>query len=81
MGCLGEEGGELFVSDSCEKRVFGLFKPAALITNIAVIAGVLSATIMPVGECLEKILLISASELIGYEDCIVSYSNSYLFAP
>ena len=36
------------VVEDCDEKVYGAFKPAALITNIAVISGVLSALFMPV---------------------------------
>jgi MFS family permease len=42
-GCLGEDGK---VVDDCNKRVYG-FAPAALMANIAVVSGVLSAFFMP----------------------------------
>lgn len=44
-GCLDEEEDE--VLDDCEGKVFG-FKPASLVANIAVIAGVLSALFLPI---------------------------------
>jgi len=42
-GCVDDEG-ELF--DECNKNVYG-FRPAALVSNIAVITGLLSAFFMP----------------------------------
>ena len=36
------------VVEDCDEKVYGLFSPAALISNIAVISGVLSALFMPV---------------------------------
>ena len=49
VGCLeiDSDGNEVIVDD-CQERVFGVFRPTALITNIAVISGVLSALFMPV---------------------------------
>lgn len=44
-GCLNEEGDELL--DECNEKVFG-FKPVSLISNIAIISGVLSALFMPI---------------------------------
>lgn len=43
-GCLNEEGDK--VLDDCDNKVHG-FKPASLVTNIAVITGVASALFMP----------------------------------
>jgi len=44
-GCLNETGDE--VLEDCDKKIYG-FKPASLISNIAVISGVLSALFMPI---------------------------------
>ncbi|GAX17521.1 hypothetical protein FisN_18Lh166 [Fistulifera solaris] len=43
-GCLNEERDE--VVDDCDKKVYG-FKPISLISNIAIMTGVLSALFMP----------------------------------
>ena len=49
VGCLErDENGDLIAEEDCQKRVFGLFKPASLVSNIAVIWGLLSALLMPV---------------------------------
>lgn len=46
-GCLEEgEDGELLATEICEGRAYGV-RPASLITSIAVIAGFLSAALMP----------------------------------
>lgn len=42
-GCLDEDGESI---DDCDGQVYG-FKPASFVTNIAVVAGVLSAIFMP----------------------------------
>lgn len=49
-GCteLDEDGHEVIVSD-CPNRVYGVFKPASLITNIATISSLLVAFLLPVG--------------------------------
>jgi len=49
VGCVEEsiEDGEIIVVDDCQERVYGAFRPAALISNIAVISGLLGATLMP----------------------------------
>lgn len=44
-GCLNEEGDE--VLDECDEKVYG-FKPVSLISNIAIMSGVLSALFMPI---------------------------------
>jgi MFS family permease len=44
-GCLNEEGDE--VLDDCDEKVYG-FKPISLISNIAIMTGVLSALFMPI---------------------------------
>ena len=50
-GCLTEDGDE--VLDSCDEKVKGS-SPTALIANIAVVSGVLSALFMPVaGACID----------------------------
>lgn len=36
------------VTEDCDQRVYGAFRPASLVSNIAVISGVLSALFMPV---------------------------------
>lgn len=43
-GCLTEDGTE--VADDCENRVHG-FKPASLVSTIAVVSGLLAAFLMP----------------------------------
>ncbi|CAB9507044.1 Vacuole effluxer Atg22 like [Seminavis robusta] len=48
VGCVEEtEDGGMQVVENCEERVFGAFRPSALITNIAVISGLMSACLMP----------------------------------
>lgn len=44
--CLIEESEELTVDEDCENKVHG-FRPSSLITNIAVVSGLLSAFFMP----------------------------------
>ncbi|CAB9501118.1 Major facilitator superfamily [Seminavis robusta] len=55
VGCVKEDdNGAMIVADNCDEKVFGLFRPASLITNIAVIWGVLAALFMPViGACID----------------------------
>ncbi|CAB9520832.1 expressed unknown protein [Seminavis robusta] len=49
VGCLETTPeGETQVVEDCEERVYGVFSPAALITNIAVISGLLAACLMPI---------------------------------
>lgn len=49
VGCVVKNAaGEEVVADSCDKRVYGAFRPAALVTNIAAISGVMSALFMPI---------------------------------
>ena len=49
VGCLYEdENGEMAVLEDCDEKVFGIFSPASLVTNIAVIWGVLAALFMPI---------------------------------
>lgn len=36
------------VDDQCDERVFGLFQPAALITNTGVAVGLMAALVMPI---------------------------------
>jgi hypothetical protein len=53
VGCLEETpDGDMEVTDECEERVYGAFRPATLVTNIAVISGVMSALFMPVAGAL-----------------------------
>ena len=49
VGCVtpDPETGEDIVEDHCQEKVFGLFRPTSLITNIAVIWGVSAALFMP----------------------------------
>lgn len=44
-GCLNEKGDE--VLDDCGETVYG-FKPVSLISNIAIVSGLLSALLMPI---------------------------------
>lgn len=44
VGCIDGHGE---VMEDCHQRVFGIFRPSALITNIAVISGLGSALFMP----------------------------------
>jgi MFS-type transporter involved in bile tolerance (Atg22 family) len=48
VGCVEKVDGQMKTMESCEARVFGVFRPAALITNIAALSGLLSALFMPV---------------------------------
>lgn len=47
VGCVEEVDGKMEIVEDCPERVYGAFRPAALITNIAVISGLLSALFMP----------------------------------
>lgn len=50
VGCIEvneDTGKEVIVAD-CDERVYGVFRPAALVTNIATIAGVLVALVLPI---------------------------------
>ncbi|CAB9500794.1 expressed unknown protein [Seminavis robusta] len=44
VGCVDMQGK---IVDDCEERVYGAFRPAALVTNIATISGVLVALFLP----------------------------------
>ena len=50
VGCIVKDRntGDLKIDGECEEEVYGVFKPAALITNIAAISGFLSALLMPI---------------------------------
>lgn len=50
VGCVSKDKatGDMKVDDDCEEQVYGLFRPAALITNIAAFSGFLSALFMPI---------------------------------
>ncbi|CAB9501117.1 Major facilitator superfamily [Seminavis robusta] len=48
VGCVEVVDGKAKATDTCNQRVFGLFQPAVLITNIAAISGFVSALLMPV---------------------------------
>ena len=50
VGCVevNEETGEEGILEDCDEKVYGTFSPAALITNVATIAGVMIALILPV---------------------------------
>ena len=50
VGCLDWDpyAGRKKIDDQCDERVYGLFQPAALITNIGVAVGILSAIMMPI---------------------------------
>lgn len=49
-GCIiiNEETEEEEIDQDCHARVYGVFRPATLITNIATIAGVLVALFLPI---------------------------------
>ncbi|CAB9501522.1 expressed unknown protein [Seminavis robusta] len=44
VGCVDEDGQ---IVENCQERVYGVFRPAALVTNIATIAGLLVAFFLP----------------------------------
>ncbi|CAB9513925.1 expressed unknown protein [Seminavis robusta] len=47
-GCVQEvESGHMEVIDNCNARAFGIIRPTSLMTNVALIAGLLSALLMP----------------------------------
>lgn len=50
VGCVepDPDSGETVIVEDCDRRVYGAFRPAALVTNIATIAGVLVALSLPV---------------------------------
>ena len=48
VGCVEEVDGQMKATENCDEKVFGVFRPAALITNIATVSGLLSALFMPV---------------------------------
>lgn len=49
VGCVqpNDSNTKMEVVEECHERVFGTFKPAALITNVAVVSGILGAFFMP----------------------------------
>ena len=50
VGCVevNEETGEEEIVEDCDEKVYGTFSPAALITNVATISGVMIALFLPV---------------------------------
>lgn len=50
VGCVRVQAdtGEEEIIEDCDERVYGVFRPAALVTNIATISGVLIALFLPV---------------------------------
>jgi MFS-type transporter involved in bile tolerance (Atg22 family) len=49
VGCvvMDKKTGDMKVDDECEEEVYGLFRPAAMMTNIGAASGFLSALLMP----------------------------------
>lgn len=56
VGCIvSNEDGEDVVETNCDTLIYGVFKPASLVTNIATIAGIIIAFTLPfVGALLDS---------------------------
>lgn len=88
VGCVYEhEEGYMAIAEDCDGKVFGLFRPASLITNIAVVGGLVSALFMPViGALIDytphrwKIGVASAMLLILIQIIQIGITSSTWFA-
>jgi len=88
VGCVEEsiEDGEIIVVDDCQERVYGAFRPAALISNIAVISGLLGATLMPLAGAVVDytayrwhVGVFSALALIVLQACQIGINSNTWF--
>lgn len=87
VGCVEEDSdGVMVIVEDCDERAYGVFRPSALITNVAVIAGFLSSTLMPLAGAIVDytdyrwhVGVVSAIALIVLQACQIGTNSATWF--
>lgn len=85
VGCVSRDmhTGDMIIDSECNKKVHGVFHPAALVTNVAAISGFLSALLMPMAGAIidftdhRRTVGIAASVFMVVIQMVQVYTNSY----